>query len=241
MSAHQEFVDTAASIYRKIADTTELAKNGLKPMDALWRQHGGIFIAVRHPADICDAAQEMSERVAHIIPSWTYDRSTIHTSFPTSKQFFGYACSRDELDAGAETVRVCRENLAQPRMTFFRYFVTPDSVILGAIPADEAFYNGAQHIITTSKGKFSSVNERRKREGKDEIILGIGKIPNITINRFLTKGEPRDLEEVLNIIRTTPAPGLSKARSIDVGHWITDQAATPPVRIWNVYESFAYQ
>jgi hypothetical protein len=63
-------------------------------MDALWKQHGGTFIAARHPASITDKVAEVSDKIARIVPAWTYDGSNAHTSLPTIKQHFGFV--RDE-------------------------------------------------------------------------------------------------------------------------------------------------
>lgn len=237
MTSYFDYLTKAADIYEKLLDTNRLVQEGVTPSEALRRQHGGIFIAARPPTEISDRVAEVSDKIARIIPAWTYSRSTVHTSMPTTNQIFGF---KEDDEAMTAVLALVRRNMSmQPRIAYFGYRVTADAVILAGIP-DENFYTASSQIISASKNHLTEINRKRLAKSEEEIVLKLGFGPHITVNRFVEKACGKSVQTLLDIVRTTPAPGTASITSVDVGYWITDLAANPPVRIWHVAESFPF-
>jgi hypothetical protein len=233
MSDYFEYVTKATKIYEGMNHASSAFVKGITPMEALWNQHGGIFIAARHPASITDKVAEVSENVAKIVPAWTYDGSNAHTSLPTTKQHFGFV--RDE-EAEKAVIFALPRDIGTLEIDYFGIRVTPDAVLLAGT-ANEPFLAVGKTIEHAVNNSVAAINRRREDAKQVPYVFGTPFGPHITMDRFLEKRSPEELKELEAYVKSVPAFGRSRITSVDVGYWITDQAANPPVRVWHVVES----
>ncbi len=236
------YLSKALNIYEGMADTGKVLAKGLEPHPALWKPHGGIFIALRHPSDVSEKFAERSAEIAAKIPTMSYTADKLHTSFPTTPQIMGFTKNADTtsaLEAVCRGVKQAFPLLQRPSISYFGLRLTPDAVITAGIP-DEEFYHGAQTVKTLAMGALKEVNLAQEMEGRAQYALNMGFGPHMTINRWLTPANAAEIHERKLLDSLKPISMVSKPTSLVVGYWQTDFNLKPALRDWTIVEEFTF-
>ncbi|OHA27742.1 MAG: hypothetical protein A3C08_03225 [Candidatus Taylorbacteria bacterium RIFCSPHIGHO2_02_FULL_47_18] len=208
----ERFLKVQEQTYKEIRDLRVL-DTGAKADVALQERRGGFFVSLIHASDITRNAARLSSKIAHIVPSITYQCEHIHTTVGRVIKEFGphFYCdpdsetNRNVLALLGEIVKdaMTKLNTPYPKIIYTEYLTTRNSVIAIGAP-NEWFTNFAEALVDISK------------QAGMEIAPPWG--AHITVSRFTEKITKKELGGLSDLLRIYTPLGISIPVAVAIGY-----------------------
>jgi len=217
MLTYEEFIEKQESIYQKFRNASQdLVGKKTSPDKHIGK--GSFGIVYKHPKNVNDAVEFMSQKFSAIIPTLFYFADSVHTTISDYNLDFDFEPEASVAQSLVDIVEKAAPNITQPTIDYKGWLFNGSSVVAEGYP-NEPFYENA---VTLVRAAENSGIELRMPWGA-----------HITVAR--AKAENPITQQALKLISSSPAIGRSCPESLDV---VAFYIGKEEVKITRTYKKF---